>query len=62
MKLAMKKTYINPSMIVVRLGMTQPIAGSLTTTSATFYDDDAIGDAMVKENVIPDIDIWDNEW
>ena len=49
-------------MIVVRLGMTQPIAGSLTTTSATFYDDDAIGDAMVKENVIPDIDIWDNEW
>ena len=60
----MKKTYINPSIVVVRLGMTQPIAGSgtgsLSTTSATFYDDNATGAAMTKG--IGDVNVWDDEW
>ena len=58
----MKKTYINPSMLVVHLGMTQPIAGSgsLSTTSATFYDDNATGAAMTKG--IGDVNVWDDEW
>jgi len=59
----MKKTYINPSILVVSLAMTQPIAGSLTRESATFYDEDATGDAMVKENSgITNRSVWDNEW
>ena len=64
----MKKTYINPSMIVVRLAMTQPLATSPNMIidgdkgSATFYDDDASSDGMVKG--ISDINIWDDddEW
>ena len=58
----MKKTYNSPSMLVVRLGMTQPIAGSLTPTGATFFDDDATGEAMVKGNSVSDVNVWDNEW
>ena len=58
----MKKTYISPNMLVVRLAMVQPIAGSLTTTSATFYDDNATGAAMVKESASGDVNIWDEEW
>ncbi len=56
----MKKTYNSPSMLVVRMAMTQPIAGSLTTTSATFYDEDATGEALVKGT--NDVNVWDNEW
>ncbi len=58
----MKKTYNSPSMLVVRLGMTQPIAGSLTPDSATFFNEDATGDAMVKGNSVSDVNVWDNEW
>lgn len=60
----MKKTYISPSLLVVRLTMTQPIAGSLnvegTSGSAQFYDADATGAGMAKG--ITDVNIWDNEW
>ena len=49
-------------MLVVRLGMTQPIAGSLTPTGATFFDEDATGDAMVKGNSVSDVNVWDSEW
>lgn len=58
----MKKTYIQPNTVVVPIMHTQPIAGSLTTTGATFFDDDATGAAMVKENVVTDVDLWDDEW
>ena len=59
----MKKTYISPNMLVVRLGMIRPIAGSLTTDGATFYNENATGDAMVDEyNPINDKNIWDDEW
>ena len=59
----MKKTYISPNMLVVRLGMIRPIAGSLSTDRATFYDTDATGDALGKEyNPISDKSVWDNEW
>ena len=56
----MKKTYINPSIVVVQLGMTQPIAGSLTPEGATFYNEDATGAAMTKG--IGDVNVWDDEW
>ena len=58
----MKKTYISPNMLVVRLAMVQPIAGSLTTSSATFYDTDATGAAMAKESASGDVNLWDDEW
>ena len=58
----MKKTYISPNMLVVRLAMVQPIAGSLTTTSATFYDTDATSEGMVKESASGDVNLWDEEW
>lgn len=47
-------------MLVVRMAMTQPIAGSLTTTSATFYDEDATSDALAKG--ASDVNVWDSEW
>ena len=56
----MKKTYISPEIVVVRLAMTQPIAGSITTAGATFYEDGATGDGMAKS--VTDINIWDDEW
>ena len=49
--------------MVVRLAMTRPIAGSLDPLGATFYDDDATTDALVKGNdPISDKDIWDDVW
>ena len=58
----MKKTYINPNMVVVTIMHIQPIAGSLTPAGATFFDEDATGDAMVKGNSVSDVNVWDNEW
>ena len=60
----MKKTYIFPNMLVVRLSANRPImvVGSLTTDGATFYDTNATGDAMVKESSVNDVNLWDNEW
>ena len=58
----MKKTYINPNMVVVTIMHTQPIAGSLTPAGATFFDEDATGDAMVKGNSPSDVNVWDSEW
>ena len=64
MNAIMKKTYISPNILVVRLGLTQPIAGSLnvneTSGSATFYNTDATGEGMTKG--ISDVNVWDNEW
>jgi len=56
----MKKKYISPESITVRLAMTQPIAGSLTPEGATFYDENATGEGMVKG--FNGIIIWDDEW
>ena len=47
-------------MVVVSIMHTQPIAGSLTPDGATFFDDDATGEAMTKG--IYDVNLWDNEW
>ncbi len=64
----MKKKYISPNMLVARLGITLPIAGSLTTNeddevvSATFYNENAKGDAMGRDNSIKDYNLWDNAW
>ena len=58
----MKKIYIQPNTVVVPLMPTQPIAGSLTTDGATFYDTEATGEAMTKENVPSNSSIWDEEW
>ena len=54
------KKYISPEIVVVRLAMTRPIAGSITPDGATFYDTDAETDGMSKS--ITDINIWDDEW
>ena len=63
----MKKTYINPSMLVVRLSMNNIIAASPNNNitinggsgSATFVEDGTpTGDVLTKENV----NVWDEEW
>ncbi|MBO7068265.1 MAG: hypothetical protein J6W52_06250 [Bacteroidaceae bacterium] len=59
----MKKTYINPNMVVVRLAMTQPLAGSPNSDLGNFYDEDAESAAMAKENsVIKNRSVWEEEW
>ena len=56
----MKKKYISPESITVRLAMTQPIAGSLKPEGATFYEEDATSEGLVKG--FNGIIIWDDEW
>ena len=63
----MKKTYISPNMLVVRIGITRPIAGSPLEVdenggSGTLIDDDATGEAMGRDNNVSDYNIWDNKW
>ena len=55
----MKKTYITPATVVVMTMQEQPIAGSLTTSHATFYNEGATDAAMGRE--ANDWDIWGNE-
>ena len=59
----MKKIYISPSLITVTLSARRQIMlqGSLTTDGATFFQEDATGEAMTK-GVISDRNVWDNEW
>ena len=57
----MKKTYINPSMTVVRLAMTRPLAISDPNLSIDFDDAIEAGDVEVK-NYISDVNLWDEEW
>ena len=56
------KKYISPEIVVVPLVHTQPIAGSLGTLGATFYNEDATGEAMTRESVSPGKNVWDEEW
>ena len=55
----MKKTYIIPAMQTVKVAQNLPIAGSLGTSGATFYDDNATGAAMTKQN---NYSVWDDDW
>lgn len=57
----MKKSYIIPTLQIVKIEQTQPIAGSLTTSGATFYDDDATGEALVKGRT-QHYDVWEDDW
>lgn len=59
--ITMKKSYIIPTLQIVKIEQTQPIAGSLTTSGATFYDENATGEALVKGNV-HHYDVWEDDW
>ena len=56
----MKKTYINPNMVVVNLMHTQPIAASPIVTLSTSGSVDA--DDVEVRGVVSDVNVWDNEW
>ena len=59
----MKKTYINPSMMVVRLAMTRPLAFSDPSLTIDFDSASAIDAGAVEvKDYITDVNIWDNEW
>ena len=55
----MKKTYINPSMLVVRLGMTLPLAGS--GVQKTLGDEYTSTDVSYTKGT-NDVNVWDDEW
>ena len=59
----MKKIYISPNIITVTLSARRQfmLQGSLTTDGATFYDEDATGEAMTK-GYISNKNIWEEEW
>ena len=59
----MKKTYINPSMIVVRLAMTKPLATS-DPNIRLGNDDETIEPGSFGTKGITDVNIWDDddEW
>jgi len=59
----MKKTYISPELITVRLAMSHPLATSqpiigIGTTSCNAGD----LDAREYNNTVRDVNLWDNEW
>ena len=55
----MKKTYINPSIMVVNLGMTRPIATS--GLQSTLGDEYTSTDVSYTKG-IGDVNVWDDEW
>ena len=55
----MKKTYINPSIMVVNLGMVRPIAVSGSPT--TLGDEYTSTDVSYTKGA-SDVNIWDEEW
>ena len=55
----MKKTYINPETIVVRLMPTTVLAESPAVTISTSGSVDA---AEVGTKGVSDVNVWDNEW
>ena len=57
----MKKSYIIPSTTVFQLSSRDAILGSLSTKSATFYDEDATGEALVKGRT-QHYDVWEDDW
>ena len=57
----MKKSYIIPTLQIVKIEQTLPIAGSLTSAGATFYDEDATGAALVKGRT-QHYDVWEDDW
>lgn len=57
----MKKTYINPNMVVVPIMHTQPIAVSDPGVVLNL-DDSVDADKVEVRGVISDVNLWDNEW
>jgi hypothetical protein len=59
----MKKTYINPNMVVVRLAMTKPLATSDPNVRLNLDDSVDAGDVEAKAyNPISGKNVWDTEW
>ncbi len=64
----MKKTYIIPMTMMVAVQQQMVIAGSLTANgasgSATFYNANATGEAMVKgdNGSQSSYNVWDDDW
>ena len=59
----MKKTYISPNMLVVRLGITRPLATSTPGVGIDNVSSPVLGNTLdVKESSVNDVNVWDNEW
>ena len=58
----MKKTYINPSIVVVRLAMTQPLATSDPSVGLNSSADPVDGASLDVKEVISDVNVWEEEW
>ena len=57
----MKKTYINPSMTVVRLSMIKPITASDPQVGIDPNTTPVSGDKLEAKGM-SDVNVWDNEW
>jgi hypothetical protein len=59
----MKKTYINPSIVVVRLATIKHLAVvSEPNTTLSNDENDAIAPGSFGTKGISDVNVWDNEW
>lgn len=56
----MKKTYISPSLLVVRIAMPRPLAASIP--DAALGDGYVDADKMEVKGVTSDVNLWDEEW
>ena len=58
----MKKTYNQPTSIVVTLGTCHMMAESLTINTGSTNTISSPGDILVKENNTTDVNLWNDEW
>ena len=57
----MKKTYISPSMLVIRLTMTRPLAASTPGVGLQSGASEVDG-ATLDAKSVSDVNVWDDEW
>jgi len=57
-----KKTYNQPTCLVVQLGTCKMMAESLTIDKSGSKTISSSSEILVKENNTTDVNLWDNEW
>ena len=58
----MKKTYNQPTCLVVALGTCHMMAESLTINTNSTNTIGSSSEILVKEQNVSDVNLWDNEW
>ena len=59
----MKKIYISPEALIVRLSAIRPLASSTPDVGIDKNENPVLGSGLdVKGSSVSDVNLWDNEW